>query len=135
MIIGQGKVEMDKKKLDTIKEWKPPTTIKGVWLFTGFTNFYCKFIPNFSNIIAPLYYNYLPSRDTHTHTLSLDYLQPRQLSTSLCLLLWWPVCLLPCPIGHLYIPVLPFAFLLILGMISHYTLGLIHGPISFFIIP
>ena len=54
MIIGQGKVEMDNKKLEAIKKWKPPTMVKGVWSFTGFTNFYRKFIPNFSNIVAPL---------------------------------------------------------------------------------
>ena len=54
LIIGQGKVEMDKKKLEAIEKWKPPTTIKGIWSFTGFTNFYRKFIPNFSNIVAPL---------------------------------------------------------------------------------
>ena len=45
---------MDEKKLDAIKEWKPPTSIKGIWLFTGFVNFYRKFIPDFSNIIVPL---------------------------------------------------------------------------------
>ena len=54
MIIGQGEVRMDEKKLDAIKEWKPPTSIKGVRSFTGFANFYRKFIPDFSNIIAPL---------------------------------------------------------------------------------
>ena len=45
---------MDEKKLDAIKEWKPPTSIKGVRSFTGFANFYRKFIPDFSNIVAPL---------------------------------------------------------------------------------
>ena len=45
---------MDKKKLEAIKEWKPPTSIRGVWSFTGFANFYRKFIPDFSNIVAPL---------------------------------------------------------------------------------
>ena len=54
MIIRQGKVEMDNKKLEAIEKWKPPTTVKGVWLFTGFANFYRKFIPNFSNIVTPL---------------------------------------------------------------------------------
>ena len=54
LIIGQGKVEMDKKKLEAIEKWKPPTTVKGVWSFMGFVNFYRKFIPNFSNIVAPL---------------------------------------------------------------------------------
>ena len=54
MIIGQGEIKMDGKKLEAIKEWKPPTFIKGIRLFTGFTNFYRKFIPHFSNIIASL---------------------------------------------------------------------------------
>ena len=45
---------MDEKKLEVIKEWKPPTSIKGVQSFTGFANFYRKFILDFSNIIAPL---------------------------------------------------------------------------------
>ena len=54
MIIGQGEIKMDEKKLEAIKEWKPPTLVKGIWSFTGFTNFYRKFIPDFSNIVAPL---------------------------------------------------------------------------------
>ena len=54
MIIGQGEIKMDGKKLEGIKEWKPPTSIKGIWSFTGFANFYRKFIPDFSNVVAPL---------------------------------------------------------------------------------
>ena len=54
MIIGQGKVEMDGRKLEAIQNWKPPTSVKAIWSFTGFVNFYCKFIPNLSNIVASL---------------------------------------------------------------------------------
>ena len=54
MIIGQGEIKMDEKKLEAIKEWKPPTSVKGIQLFIGFTHFYRNFIPDFSNIIAPL---------------------------------------------------------------------------------
>ena len=54
MIIGQGKVEIDPKKLDAIRSWKPPTSVKAIQSFTGFANFYHKFILNFSNIVAPL---------------------------------------------------------------------------------
>ena len=54
MIIGQGEVRMDEKKLGTIKEWKPPTSVKGIRSFTRFANFYRKFILDFSNIVAPL---------------------------------------------------------------------------------
>ena len=54
MIIGQGEIKMDKKKLEAIKEWKSSTSVKEIWLFTGFENFYRKFIPDFSNIVTPL---------------------------------------------------------------------------------
>ena len=54
MIIGQGFVCMDPAKLSAIKDWQPPSSVKGVRLFLGFANFYCKFIPNFSNVIAPI---------------------------------------------------------------------------------
>ena len=61
MIIGQGKIEMDSVKLSAIKEWKPPASVKGVRSFLGFANFYRKFIPNFSNMVAPL--NLLTRKD------------------------------------------------------------------------
>jgi hypothetical protein len=54
MIIGQGKIEMDPSKLTAIRKWKPPASVKGIRSFLGFTNFYRKFIPNFSNIVTPL---------------------------------------------------------------------------------
>ena len=54
MIIGQGEIKMDGKKLEAIEKWKPPTSVKGIRSFTGFANFYRKFIPDFSNIVAPL---------------------------------------------------------------------------------
>ena len=40
MIIGQGKVEMDRRKLEAIQNWKPPTLVKAIQSFTGFANFY-----------------------------------------------------------------------------------------------
>jgi hypothetical protein len=61
MIIGQGKVEMDPSKLTAIHEWKPPASVKGIRSSLGFANFYRKFIPNFSNIVAPL--NLLTRKD------------------------------------------------------------------------
>ena len=61
MIIGQGKIKMDSIKLSAIKEWKPPVSVKGVRSFLRFANFYCKFIPNFSHVVAPL--NLLTRKD------------------------------------------------------------------------
>ena len=45
---------MDRKKLEVIQNWKPPTSVKAIQSFTRFVNFYQKFIPNFSDIVAPL---------------------------------------------------------------------------------
>ena len=45
---------MDPAKLTAIATWKPSTSVKEVRSFLGFANFYRKFIPNYSNIVAPL---------------------------------------------------------------------------------
>ena len=54
MIIGSGCIRMDPAKLSAIATWPPPKTVKAVHALLGFCNFYRKFIPNFSNIVAPL---------------------------------------------------------------------------------
>ena len=54
MIIGQGLVHIDPEKLSAIKEWHPPSSVRGVHTFLGFVNLYHKFIPKYSNIIAPI---------------------------------------------------------------------------------
>ena len=54
MIIRQEEIKMDEKKLEAIKEWKPPTSVKGIRSFTGFANFYWKFIPDFPTSLLPL---------------------------------------------------------------------------------
>jgi len=45
---------MENNKVKAIKEWKTPTKIKEVESFLGFTNFYQKFIQNFSYITKSL---------------------------------------------------------------------------------
>ena len=53
MVIGQGEIKMDEKKLEAIEKWKPPTSVKGIRSFTGFANFYRKLIPDFSHCCPP----------------------------------------------------------------------------------
>ena len=54
MIVGCGCIHMDPAKLSAIAAWPPPKTVKAVRTLLGFCNFYHKFIPNFSNLVAPL---------------------------------------------------------------------------------
>ena len=54
MIVGCGCIRMDPAKLSAIATWPPPKTVKAVHALLGFCNFYRKFIPSFSNLVAPL---------------------------------------------------------------------------------
>ena len=45
---------MDLVKVEGITKWPTPTTVKQVGSFLGFCNFYCAFIPKFSDIARPL---------------------------------------------------------------------------------
>lgn len=51
--LGDG-IKVDSEKVEAIKSWEVPTTIKGVRSFLGFTNFYRELIPNFGKIVQPL---------------------------------------------------------------------------------
>ncbi|ESK86423.1 pro-pol protein [Moniliophthora roreri MCA 2997] len=55
LVIQPGQISMDPTKLSGISDWPAPTTVTGVRSFTGFTNFYRKFIGNYSAITKPLY--------------------------------------------------------------------------------
>ena len=54
MVIQEGKISIDPGKLKGIQEWPAPTTVKQVWGFLGFGNFYKRFIRGFSEIACPL---------------------------------------------------------------------------------
>jgi hypothetical protein len=47
-------VGMDPEKVSAVMAWESPKTVKGVWSFIGFANFYRQFIRNFSSVVAPL---------------------------------------------------------------------------------
>jgi hypothetical protein len=54
MVIEEGKISMDKGKLQGIQDWPTPMTVKQVRGFLGFGNFYRRFIWRFSDLARPL---------------------------------------------------------------------------------
>ncbi|KAK3510970.1 hypothetical protein QTP70_027791, partial [Hemibagrus guttatus] len=53
-IISPRGAEMDTNKVRAVSEWPAPSTIKELQRFLGFTNFYWRFIRNYSLVAAPL---------------------------------------------------------------------------------
>ncbi|SJL06532.1 uncharacterized protein ARMOST_09873 [Armillaria ostoyae] len=54
VIISEGQVRMDPVKLAGIAEWPTPMKKKELQSFLGFTNFYRKFIKNYSKVVRAL---------------------------------------------------------------------------------
>lgn len=54
-IISSGSgISMDPEKVEAIKGWEAPRSVKGVQSFLGFANFYRRFIKSFSEVAKPL---------------------------------------------------------------------------------
>ena len=54
VVVEQEEVQIENNKVKAVKEWKTLTKIKEVESFLEFTNFYQRFIQNFSHIAKPL---------------------------------------------------------------------------------
>lgn len=61
LIISHNHIAMDLVKIEEIQNWKIPETVRQVRAFTGFADFYCWFIPKFSDIAHSL--NKLTKKD------------------------------------------------------------------------
>ena len=53
LIVKEGQLSMDPVKLKGITGWLTPSTVKQLWTFLGFGNFYRQFIQKFSEIAMP----------------------------------------------------------------------------------
>ena len=51
--VGEG-IACDPEKQRAIREWKAPTSVKGVRSFLGFANYYRIFIPDYARVTKPL---------------------------------------------------------------------------------
>jgi len=54
LILEEGKLSMDTTKLEGIRNWPTPTTVREIRSFLGFGNFYRRFIKGFSTLAQPL---------------------------------------------------------------------------------
>ena len=54
VIVEKEQVKIEQEKIKAIKEWKIPTKVKNIESFLRFTNFYQRFIQNFSHTAKPL---------------------------------------------------------------------------------
>ena len=53
-VVGEGRIQPNLKKVETLQEYKRPETKTQVRSFLGLTGYYRKFIPNFSSVAACL---------------------------------------------------------------------------------
>ena len=53
-IIGTDGVAVDPKKIEVVRDWEKPTTVKGVQSFLGFCNFYRRFVREYGRVARPL---------------------------------------------------------------------------------
>jgi hypothetical protein len=53
VVSGNG-LAMQSSKVEAVRNWEEPTTVKGVQRFLGFANCYRSFIPQFAKITKPL---------------------------------------------------------------------------------
>jgi reverse transcriptase-like protein/integrase-like protein len=54
VIVGEGTLRMDPKKIQGVADWSLPTTVTEIQQFLGFMGYYCYFVPNYSKIARPL---------------------------------------------------------------------------------
>ena len=54
-VISGSEIKMDPKKIEAVRNWPTPTSVKELQSFLGLCNYYRRFIKNFSLIASPLY--------------------------------------------------------------------------------
>jgi len=55
VVIRPKRVEMQREKIERVLNWPVPRNVKEVQKFLGLTNYYKRFIKDFTRIAAPLH--------------------------------------------------------------------------------
>jgi hypothetical protein len=80
-LVGKNGVRLDPKKIEAMKDWPDPKTLKRLRGFLGLTGYYRKFVKNYGNIAAPL--TTLLKKNSFTWTpVAAQYFQT--LKTAMC---------------------------------------------------
>ena len=82
IIISEGELRMDPVKLEAVRKWPRPKTVKDIQKFLGFCNFYCRFVKNYSELARPLF----------DLTKKGKLLRSRTFNGATCTLFWWRQC-------------------------------------------
>ncbi len=53
VVLVQG-IRMEEERIENVRNWLEPQSVRDIQMFLGFANFYRRFIKNFSRIAAPL---------------------------------------------------------------------------------
>ena len=53
-IISEEGISVDPEKIQAVKDWKAPKTVKGIKSFIGMAGYYKRFVQDFSKIATPL---------------------------------------------------------------------------------
>ena len=61
VIIGPNRIEMEEEKIDGVLSWPQPKNVKDVRKFLGLTNYYRRFIKDFTRVARPI--NVLTRKD------------------------------------------------------------------------
>ena len=54
-VVSKDGIQTNPKRVEAIHKWPVPTTLTEVRSFLGFTNYYCRFIKKYAQVVKPLY--------------------------------------------------------------------------------
>lgn len=86
-IVSQKGVETDPQKIEALKTWPRPRTLKELRSFLGFSGYYRRFVKDYSGIVKPLhnltsgyppYHQKSKAKQTDTRTKTVQYHNPKE---------------------------------------------------------
>ena len=64
---------MEEEKIDVVKKWPKPESVRDIQVSIGFANFYQRFIKSFSRIVAPLIAMLKTTRSSIASAFKVDH--------------------------------------------------------------